>query len=163
MFNTLTADPLLSTYGNQTGIVKTPISRPYWIESDDQGRIIFNEQTANNISVMDPKLSISCRIPCPSKNPYWGDCDPGTGMMLSDCGVAQIFDFTVDGEKIWFTEWVENNIGVVDTSVPLPLEIQFESNSVTLTPGNSQEFDFIVSSKSQQDLFECLVDFVFYS
>ncbi|MDH3765698.1 MAG: lyase, partial [Nitrosopumilus sp.] len=67
---------------------------------------------------------------------------------------AQIFDFTVDGEKIWFTEWVENNIGVVDTSVPLPLEIQFESNSITLTPGNSQDFDFVVFSKSQQDLFD---------
>ncbi|MDH3695925.1 MAG: lyase [Nitrosopumilus sp.] len=150
----VTADPLLSTYGNQTGIVKTPISRPYWVESDDQGRIVFNEQTANNISVMDPKSQSLVEYHVPSKNPYWGDCDPGTGITLSDCGVAQIFDFTVDGEKIWFTEWVENNIGVVDTSVPLPLEIQFESNSITLTPGNSQNFDFVVLSKSQQDLFD---------
>ncbi|MDH3394940.1 MAG: lyase [Nitrosopumilus sp.] len=150
----VTADPLLSTYGNQTGIVKTPISRPYWVESDDQGRIVFNEQTANNISVMDPKSQSLVEYHIPSKNPYWGDCDPGTGITLSDCGVAQIFDFTVDGEKIWFTEWVENNIGVVDTSVPLPLEIQFESNSITLTPGNSQNFDFVVLSKSQQDLFD---------
>jgi virginiamycin B lyase len=150
----VTADPLPSTYGNQTGIVKTPISRPYWVESDDQGRIVFNEQTANNISVMDPKSQSLVEYHIPSKNPYWGDCDPGTGMMLSDCGVAQIFDFTVDGEKIWFTEWVENNIGVVDTSIPLPLEIQFESNSITLTPGNSQDFDFVVFSKSQQDLFD---------
>ena len=149
----VTADPLLSTYGNQTGIVKTPISRPYWVESDDQGRIVFNEQTANNISVMDPKSQSLVEYHVPSKNPYWGDCDPGTGITLSDCGVAQIFDFTVDGEKIWFTEWVENNIGVVDTSIPLPLEIQFESNSITLTSGNSQDFDFIVFSKSQQDLF----------
>ena len=148
----VTADPLLSTYGNQTGIVKTPISRPYWVESDDQGRIVFNEQTANNISIMDPKSQSLIEYHVPSKNPGWGDCDPGTGMMLSDCGVAQIFDFTVDGEKIWFTEWVENNIGVVDTSVPLPLEIQFESNSITLTPGNSQGFNFGVSSKSPQDL-----------
>ena len=150
----VTADPLLSTYGNQTGVVKTPISRPYWVESDDQGRIVFNEQTANNISVMDPKSQSLVEYHIPSKNPYWGDCDPGTGITLSDCGVAQIFDFTVDGEKIWFTEWVENNIGVVDTSVPLPLEIQFESNSITLTPGNSQNFDFVVLSKSQQDLFD---------
>jgi virginiamycin B lyase len=150
----VTADPLLSTYGNQTGVVKTPISRPYWVESDDQGRIVFNEQTANNISVMDPKSQSLVEYHIPSKNPYWGDCDPGTGITLSDCGIAQIFDFTVDGEKIWFTEWVENNIGVVDTSIPLPLEIQFESNSITLTPGNSQEFDFVVFSKSQQDLFD---------
>lgn len=149
----ITADPLLSTYGNQTGVVKTLISRPYWIESDEQGRIIFNAQTANNISVMDPKSQSLVEYHVPSKNPNWADCDPGTGIMLSDCGLAQVFDFTVDGQKIWFTEWVENNIGVVDTSVPLPLEIQLESNSVTLSPGDSQHFNFIVSPKSQSDMF----------
>jgi len=148
----VTSDPLLDTYGNQTGIVKTPISRPYWIESDDQGRIIFNTQTANNISVMDPKSQSLVEYHVPSKNPSWGDCDPGTGMMLADCGLAQIFDFTVDGTKIWFTEWVENNIGVVDTSVELPLEIQLESNTVTLAPGDSKDFKFTVSPKSQKDL-----------
>ena len=148
----VTADPLLSTYGNQTGIVKAPISRPYWIESDDQGRIIFNEQTSNNISIMDPVSQSLVEYHVPSKNPNWGDCDPGTGMMIADCGLAQIFDFTVDGNKIWFTEWVENNIGVVDTSIPLPLEIQLDSNSVMLTSGDSQDFDFVVSSMSQKDL-----------
>jgi virginiamycin B lyase len=143
----VTADPLLSTYGNQTGVVKTPISRPYWIESDDQGRIIFNEQTANNISVMDPRSQSLVEYHIPSKNPNWGDCDPGTGMMLADCGVAQIFDFTVDGDKIWFTEWVENNIGVVDTSIPLPFEIQLDSDELFLTSGSSQSFNYVVSPK----------------
>jgi virginiamycin B lyase len=150
----VTADPLLSTYGNQTGVVKSPISRPYWIESDDQGRVVFNEQTANNISVMDPKSQSLVEYHIPSKNPHWGDCDPGTGIVLSDCGVAQIFDFTVHGEKIWFTEWVENNIGVVDTSVPLPIEIQLDSDSIILTPGTSQHFNFIVTPKSQNDLLD---------
>ena len=148
----VTSDPLLSTYGNQTGIVKTPISRPYWIDIDEQGRLVFNEQTGNNISVMDPKSQTLVEYHVPSKNPNWGDCDPGTGMMLADCGLAQIFDFAVDGEKIWFTEWVENNIGVVDTSVPLPLEIQLDSDSLTLTPGDSEHFNFVVSPKSQKDL-----------
>ena len=146
-----TAVPLQSTFGNHTGIVKTPISRPYWIESDDQGRIVFNEQTANNISVMDPKSHTLVEYHVPSKNPYWADCDPGNGV-IDDCGVAQIFDFTINGEKIWFTEWVENNIGVVDTTVPLPLEIQLQSNSLIISSGNSQEFDFTISSKSEENL-----------
>ena len=144
----ITADPLLSAYGNQTGVIKNPISRPYWIDSDEQGRIIFNEQNANNISVFDPKSNLLVEYHVPSKNPYWGDCDPGTGMMLADCGLAQIFDFAIDGEKIWFTEWVENNIGVVDTSVPLPLEIQLESETISISPGDSRHLNFIVSSKS---------------
>ena len=150
----VTADPMLSTYGNQTGIVKSPISRPYWIESDDTGRIIFNSQTANNISVMDPTSQSLVEYHVPSKNPHWADCDPGTGIMLNDCGLAQIFDFTIAGEKIWFTEWVENNIGVVDTSIPLPLEIQLESNSLTLIPGDTQHLNFVISPKSQKDMFD---------
>jgi len=148
----VTSDPQLSTYGNQTGIVKSPISRPYWIDADDQGRLVFNEQTSNNIAVMDPKLQSLVEYHVPSKNPNWADCDPGTGMMLPNCGLAQIFDFTIDGEKIWFTEWVENNIGVVDTSVPLPLEIQLESDTLILAPGETQQFNFIVSPNSQKDL-----------
>ncbi|ABX13095.1 lyase [Nitrosopumilus maritimus] len=153
----VTADPLLSTYGNQTGVIKSPISRPYWIDSDEQGRIIFNEQNANNISVFDPKSNSLVEYHVPSKNPYWGDCDPGTGLMLADCGLAQIFDFAVDGEKIWFTQWVENNIGVVDTSVPLPVEIQLESEMISLSPGDSKHFNFIVSPKSNNTLGGSLI------
>ena len=150
----VTSDPILETYGNQTGIVKSPISRPYWIETDEQDRIVFNAQTANTISVMDLKSQSLVEYQIPSKNPNWGDCDPGTGVMLDDCGLAQVFDFTISGEKIWFTEWVENNIGVVDTSIPLPIEIQLETNSITLVPGDSKHVNFIVSPTSQNDLFD---------
>ncbi|AJM92115.1 virginiamycin B lyase family protein [Nitrosopumilus piranensis] len=143
-----TADPLLSTYGNQTGVIKSPISRPYWIDTDNQGRIIFNEQNANNISVFDPKSQSLVAYHVPSKNPYWGDCDPGTGMMLADCGLAQIFDFTVHGEQIWFTEWVENNIGVVDTSIPLPLELQLGSETLSLSSGEVEHVTALVYPKT---------------
>jgi len=153
----VTAEPILSTYGNQTGVIKSPISRPYWIDSDDQGRIIFNEQNANNISVFDPKSNSLVEYHVPSKNPYWGDCDPGTGLMLADCGLAQIFDFAVDGEKIWFTEWVENNIGVVDTSVSLPVEINLESETISLSPGDSKHFNFVVAPKSNDTLGGSLI------
>ena len=94
--------------------------------------LYFNEQTANNISVMDPKTQSLVEYHVPSKNPNWGDCDSGTEV-LDDCGIAQIFDFTIDGEKIWFTEWVENNIGVVDTSVSFTSwNIQFEYDVLNL-------------------------------
>jgi len=146
----VTADPMFETYGNQTGIIKSPISRPYWIENDDQGRLVFNEQTANNISVMDPKTQSLIEYHIPSKNPNWGDCDSGISV-LENCGLAQIFDFTISGDKIWFTEWVENKIGVVDTSVPLPLEIQLEQNTLNLAPGESQEFQYVISVVSQND------------
>ncbi len=149
----VTAEPMFETYGNQTGIIKSPISRPYWIENDNQGRLVFNEQTANNISVMDPKTQSLVEYHIPSKNPNWGDCDSGVEV-LDNCGIAQVFDFAISGEKIWFTEWVENKIGVVDTSVPLPLEIQLETNTLNLKSGESQEFEYAISMTSQNDASE---------
>ncbi len=142
-----TSDPALSTFGNSTGIIKTPISRPYWIETNDLDQLIFNEQTANRIAVMDPKTESLVEYFVPSMNPNWGDC----GEMV-DCGLAQIFDFTVDGDKIWFTEWVENNIGVVDTSIGLPLDIELDSNIVSLKAGQSKGLTFVVSPQTSQDL-----------
>ena len=145
----VTADPLPSTYGNLTGVVQTPISRPYWIESDSMGQVVFNEQTANNISVMDPVSQSLVAYHVPSKNPYWADCTAPSGVVDNDCGVAQIFDFTIDGQKIWFTEWAENNIGVVDTSVPLPFEVSFPSgNHIFMTNGTLQVFDLVLSPDS---------------
>ena len=104
---------------------------------------------------MDPKTQSLVEYHIPSKNPNWGDCDSGT-RVLDNCGIAQIFDFTISGEKIWFTEWVENKIGVVDTSVSLPLEIQLEQNTLNIVPGESQEFQYTISLESQNnnlDLF----------
>ncbi len=143
----VTSDPPLLTYGNSTGVIKTPISRPYWIETNDLGQLVFNEQTANRLAVMDPKSESLVEYFVPSMNPNWGDCGE-----LDKCGLAQIFDFTVDGDKIWFTEWVENNIGVVDTSITLPLDIELESNIISLNAGQSRGLTFVVSPQTSQDL-----------
>jgi virginiamycin B lyase len=145
----VTSDPPLLTYGNSSGVIKTPISRPYWIETNDLGQLVFNEQTANRLAVMDPKSESLVEYFVPSMNPNWGDCGE-----LDNCGLAQIFDFTVDGDKIWFTEWVENNIGVVDTSIELPLYIELESNIISLKAGQSRGLTFVVSPQTSQDLFD---------
>ena len=100
----VTSVPTIDSYGNASGAINNPVSRPYWIEHYD-GNLIMNEQTANRIGLY--------------------------------CGVAQVFDFAADGEKIWFTEWVENNIGVVDTSIPLPFSIDINTNQITLEKGQT--------------------------
>ena len=145
----VTADPLPSTYGNHTGIIKSPISRPYWIAADDAGRLVFNSQGANNLSVMDPLGQTLVEYHVPSKNPYWNDCAVADGSLVADCGLAQVFDFTIHEDKIWFTEWVENNIGVVDTSVPLPFDVQPGSQAVVLSPGDAATVALQVASMSE--------------
>ncbi len=159
----VTADPMPSTYGNDTGVIKSPISRPYWIDTDDNGRIVFNSQTSNNISIIDPFMQKIVEYHVPSKNPLWTDCsvldgpDAGNSTVQKEagmdrCGIAQIFDFDIHGDKIWFTEWAENKIGVVDTSVPLPFDVEALQDSFVASPGGSLEAGFTVVTSGDPGL-----------
>ena len=130
----VTSIPPPSTYGNASGLIHSTVTRPYWTALDDQGRLVFNEQTGNRIAVFDPRDESLVEYLVPSKNPHWGDCGD-----MPDCGLAQVFGFTVSGDKIWFTEWVENNIGVVDTSVALPFQVDVVSDAARARSGESVE------------------------
>jgi len=127
----VTSIPTVDSYGNASGLIKSPISRPYWIENSGDN-LVMNEQTANRIGVFNPSTETLVEYTVPSRNPNWSDCEG-----IEYCGVAQVFDFAIDGKKIWFTEWVENNIGVVDTSIPLPFSIDIDTQSITLEKGQT--------------------------
>jgi len=137
-----TSNPLPIVYGNATGIVKsTPITRPYWIETADNGNLIFNEQTANRIASLNPSSESLVEYEIPSKNPFWGDCNE-----LVDCGLAQVFGFTISGNLVWFSEWVENNIGFIDTSKETPFTISTDEHSFSIKAGDTISTKFTVSS-----------------
>ena len=138
----VTSIPTIDSYGNASDMIKNPVSRPYWIEHYD-GNIIMNEQTANRIGVFNPSSETLIEYTIPSRNPNWADCEG-----IDDCGVAQVFDFAVSGEKIWFTEWVENNIGVVDTSISPPFSIDIDANQITLEKGQTFEIPLKVTKAS---------------
>jgi virginiamycin B lyase len=129
----ITSPPDIQAYGNSTGLIKTPITRPYWIEHSD-GNLVMNEQTGNRIAVFNPSSETLVEYNIPSRNPNWADCEG-----IDNCGVSQVFDFAIDGKKIWFTEWVENNIGVVDTSIPLDFSISIDKSNITLEKGQTTE------------------------
>ena len=145
----ITNVPHLSTYGNETGVIKNPISRPYWSDFDSYGNLIFNEQTANRIGSFDVSNEILVEYMIPSKNPNWGDCG-----QLKDCGISQVFDFTIDNKKIWFTEWVENNIGFIDTEKLLPFSIESDKQIVKVKKGESAELVLNVKYNSMSDYLD---------
>ena len=126
----VTSTPTIDSYGN---FGKNPVSNPYWIEHYD-GSLIMNEHNANRIGVFNPSSETLVEYTVPSRNPNWADCEG-----IEYCGVAQVFDFAVDGKKIWFTEWVENNIGVVDTSIPLPFSIDIDTKEIILKKGETAD------------------------
>ena len=142
----ITSVPQERTYGNSSGLIKTPISRPYWNSFDEKGRLWFNEQTSNSIAVFDPIKESFVEYLVPSQNPNWADCGN-----LESCGIAQVLDFTISGDKIWFTEWVENNIGVLNSSIPLPIEVNLEPNEIVLNKGETTAVSFTITSKEQLD------------
>lgn len=145
--NYITSEPHPLAFGNSSGAIKAPISRPYWIDITDDQKLVFNEQTANRIGVLDIQEDRLVEYMIPSRNPNWADCEG-----MEDCGLAQAFDFTISGDKIWFTEWVENNIGVVDTTVTLPFSIEPSDLKVTLSPGASISLTVSGTSSIQGNL-----------
>ena len=136
-----TSTPTIDSYGNASGFIKSPVSRPYWIEHSGDN-LVMNEQTANRIGVFNPSTETLVEYTVPSRNPNWSDCEG-----IEYCGIAQVFDFAIDGKKIWFTEWVENNIGVVDTSIPLPFSIDIDTQPITLEKGKTTNISLLVMSE----------------
>ena len=146
----VTSTPQKSAYGNDTGVIKSPISRPYWSQTDMNGNLFFNEQTSNQIAVFDINNLKLVEYMVPSKNPNWADCADKSN---SNCGVAQIFGFDVTADKIWFTEWAENKIGVVDTQKPLPFSVSTDKNSITVKKGETQTVILNIDSLSSMEKF----------
>jgi virginiamycin B lyase len=109
----------------------------------------MNEHNANRIGVFNPSSETLVEYTVPSRNPNWADCEG-----IEYCGVAQVFDFAVDGKKIWFTEWVENNIGVVDTSIQLPFSIDIDTKEITLKKGETAVVTLQVTKTSDQHIIQ---------
>jgi len=148
----VTSIPTIDSYGNASGFIKNPVSRPYWIKHSD-GNLIMNEHNANRIGVFNPSSETLVEYTVPSRNPNWADCEG-----IEYCGVAQVFDFAVAGEKIWFTEWVENNIGVVDTSIPLPFSIAIDKDKITLEKGQTTQITLEVTKTGSAHMYDASVN-----
>ena len=148
----VTSTPTIDSYGDASGFIKNPVSRPYWIEHSD-GNLIMNEHNANRIGVFNPSSETLVEYTVPSRNPNWQDCAG-----IDNCGLAQVFDFAVAGEKIWFTEWVENNIGVVDTSIPLPFSIAIDRDKITLEKGQTTQITLEVTKTGSANMYDASVN-----
>ena len=107
----------------------------------------FNQQTANRLAVFDPKAESLVEYDIPSKNPKWSDCGE-----MEDCGISQSFGFAFLDDQVWFTEWVENNIGVLDTSATIPVSIQVEQEYLQINQGEKEELTVSVMPHTPQEI-----------
>ncbi|MFY9300476.1 MAG: lyase [Candidatus Nitrosotenuis sp.] len=142
----ITPYPKEAAYGNVTGVIKSPITGPYWTQIDG-GRLVFNEQIGNGMAVFDIEGESLVEYEIPSRNPNWADCG-----MNQECGIAQAFGLKSAGDRIWFTEWVENNIGVVDLSKQLPLGFEISQKEITLNKGQTAQLEIQLVPSSNIDI-----------
>ena len=101
---------------------------PYWNIAKDN-KIWFNEHEGNAIAYFDATNSTLVEYQIPTRGVLWGN-------------TSNPLKFTIDkGGSVWFTEWSENKIGVLQSNkiTDLPLWLTVSKNKLTLdtTSGNS--------------------------
>lgn len=98
---------------------------PYWIRYDNSGNIWFNEHTGNRVAVFNLTDYKLIEYEVPTRNPEQGY-------------IANVLNLAVapDG-KIWFTEWTEHKIGVLDPSIPIPFDISSNVKEISISRGDS--------------------------
>src|SRR5215204_6234011 len=125
---------------------------PYWMKKGLNNSIIFNEHTGNKIGVFYPEKLTLVEYWIPSQNKQFGQCPPDSPE--NSCGIGNILQITNESynRSVWFTEWTENKIGYVDTSIPLPFSITTTENEITLSPGESKEIKFEINTHTDSSL-----------
>ena len=125
---------------------------PYWMKKGQNNSIIFNEHTGNKIGKFFPDELKLVEYWIPSQNKLFGQCK--LDLPENSCGIGNVLQLTDEtyNRSIWFTEWSENKIGYVNTSIPLPFSIKTENNEITLTPGESKEIRFKINAHNDSSL-----------
>jgi virginiamycin B lyase len=116
----------------------------------NDGSLWFNEHQGNKIARFDPVNSTLYEYWIPTQDKLWGDCPPGS----KTCGIANVLQFSRGGNgQTWFTEFTENKIGSIASSIydndhQLPLSVSTTPPELTINRGQSVEIKVNVSASS---------------
>lgn len=129
---------------------------PFWMrESLDNSGIWFNEHLGNRIAFLnttDQELT-EFEIPnnkLPEPSPYMLNNVPSQqNLMDQQAYYEQVFTLNLsldplNPNKLWFSQWNDDKIGVVDRSVSVPFSIHSDSTKVILSGNNTLQQNAIV-------------------
>jgi virginiamycin B lyase len=145
---------------NSTGF-ENAYTLPYWIKTDPNDSLWFNEHEGNKIAMFDPKTSTLIEYWIPTQNRLWGIChndsnntnfnNNGNG---NQCGIANALQFDVGIDRdiqqhpqVWFSEWSENKIGRILTNKSLPFSVSVSPAELTIRRGSISEVKVNLISK----------------
>ncbi|MEM4392811.1 MAG: hypothetical protein QW557_03415 [Candidatus Nitrosocaldus sp.] len=126
-----------------------PVSLPYWNAIDSKGRVWFNEHQGNAIAVFNPDSSTLIEYNIPSYNKTWGNCEGYD----EPCGIANALRFALrdDGSgkvKVWFTEFTENKIGMLDPDAKeLPFTVNVDTDTIRIKKGETARIDVSIEAR----------------
>jgi virginiamycin B lyase len=124
---------------------------PYWIRSDSNNSLWFNEHTGNKIGKFDPKNKVLTEYWIPTQNPLWGMCDPQS--TTAACGIANALQFSIGkNNQLWFSEWTENKLGMLNTSSQIPFKVDIVEDIVQVDIGQTKEIPITISSNKDANV-----------
>lgn len=105
---------------------------PYFNELRDE-KLWFNEHEGNAIAYYDIKNSTLVEYHIPTRSKIWGN-------------TSNPLKFTIDSNgSIWFTEWTENKLGLLESSKigKIPITMNLSKNKMILDSSDSNKVDFV--------------------
>jgi virginiamycin B lyase len=151
-----------STNGKISEFSTSPLSRisanipkdfsytlPYWIRMDVKGNLWFNEHIGNKIAKFNPTDGTLVEYWIPTQNSLWAPCTPNE----SSCGISNTLQFSIGkNNQLWFSEWTENKLGMLNSSKPLSFVVDSSSKEFNIKRGETIEIPLVVSANQQADL-----------
>lgn len=133
---------------------------PSMVKVSNDGLVWFNEQHGNKISKFDPSTEILIEYWVPTQNRLWGICsnddisNTNSSFMNNDiCGIANVLQFSIgkDDNQIWFSEWSQNKIGILEAVDDVPFSIDVFESDEELSITNGEKEKIKISIKSESD------------
>jgi len=107
------------------------ISLPFWLKiGPDDKSLWFNEHTGNRISFINTTNMQLTEYEIPTR-------DPSTGY------ISNVLNFAVDPldrNRVWFSEYNYDKIGLVDRHIPISFGIKSNLQDITISTNNQHKF-----------------------
>ena len=151
-----------ATNGKVTEFSTSPLSRisanipkgsgytlPYWVKMDTRGNLWFNEHIGNKIARFNTTDGTLVEYWIPTQNRLWAPCTPNE----SSCGISNSLQFSIGkNNQLWFSEWTENKLSMLNGSIPLPFVVDTSSTDLNIKRGETAEIPLSVSANEHVNL-----------
>lgn len=114
---------------------------PYWIRMDSTGNLWFNEHVGNKVARFNTTDRTLVEYWIPSQNRLWPP------------GISNTLQFSIGRNNlIWFSEWTENKLGMLNGSKALPFVVDTSTTEYTARKGDTIEIPLVISAKENVNL-----------